>query len=55
MVKGDISETKEMMDFFAIAESMITEQTPYSKKNWTNVIEYLKTTHLFGGKPKEKA
>ena len=39
--------TQKMMDFFQQAEQMLTEERPFNKDKWQDMIKYLRTTHLF--------
>ena len=38
--------TQKMMDFFQQAEQMLTEERPFNKDRWQEMIKYLRTTHL---------
>ena len=38
--------TQKMMDFFQQAEQMLTEERPFNKDRWQDMIKYLRTTHL---------
>ena len=40
--------TQKMMDFFQQAEQMLTEERPFNKDRWQDMIKYLRTTHLGG-------
>ena len=39
--------TQKMMDFFQQAEQMLTEERPFNKDRWQDMVKYLRTTHLF--------
>lgn len=39
--------TETMMDFFHAAEQMLTEEIVFNKNTWREMVNYLRTTHLF--------
>ena len=39
--------TQKMMDFFQQAEQMLTEERPFNKDKWQDMVKYLRTTHLY--------
>lgn len=45
--------TQKMMDFFQQAEQMLTEERPFNKDRWQDMIKYLRTTHLFKQEEKQ--
>ena len=47
VVEHDMKATQKMMDFFQQAEQMLTEERPFDKDRWQDMIKYLRTTHLF--------
>ena len=46
-VESDMKATETVMDILNRAEHVLTEEVPFNKDQWDEMMMYLKTVHLF--------